>query len=378
MQKRLDKLVRSATAKNRDDRLSSVKAMRDEIVSILEESDYLEQRAFAGRQKTQLALMAGFAGLLVLVLGIYLFNHYFLEKKPEPSPGPVVQQQTTFTILPRGAVDFDFESTNPTIVPQADAGGEMPESIFGSDVMVLRFIPGGEVTVAMEQADTPDRQKVERTMQVQGFYMDETKINNTLFVEFLHETDGLEVSEQAVWRDGQLWLLLGEAFEGYEPIIYRESDGKFRITPGTESNPVVQVTPLGALAYARYHGRDLPTMAQWTRALQAGRDEPPAPVTEPAEEPASHMHDMSQAGSLEASSMQSATTPPPNNLGIRGLGRNVNEWTIAITDEGAVEFHIHGGIGEEGHEKSYLIRRPWEAFSSVGFRTVLNLPPVEQ
>lgn len=379
MQKRLDKLIRSATARNRDDRLSTVKAMRDEIVSMIGESDEGRQKIKAYRQKTQIIFMGVFAGLMVLVVGFFLLNHFFFETKPGPD-GAVQPQvgRAALSILPSGAVQFEFATSNPTSIPRVGGDGDLPDSIFGSDVMIMRHVPGGEVTVAMEQPGTPDRRKVEKVMQVAGFYMDETKINNTLFVEFLHELEGLEVREQAVWRDGRLWLLLGEVYEGYEPIVYRE--GKFRITPGTESNPVVQVTPIGALAYARYHGRDLPTMAQWTRAIQAGRDEAPADVAEPAQEPPSHMHGLPQpqAQTLETTGIGGAATTPPNNLGIRGLGQNVNEWTIALTDDGQVEFHIHGGIGEEGHEKSYLIRRPWEAFSSVGFRTVLNLPPAEQ
>ena len=36
-------------------------------------------------------------------------------------------------------------------------------------------------------------------------------------------------------------------------------------------------------------------------------------------------------------------------------------------------FHIHGGVGELDNRDSFVERQPWEAFSRVGFRTVLNL-----
>lgn len=68
---------------------------------------------------------------------------------------------------------------------------------------------------------------------------------------------------------------------------------------------------------------------------------------------------------------------PANRLGIRGLTSNVNEWTLLENEEGKLQFHIHGGNGELDQPESYLERKPWEAFSGVGFRTVLPLPAKE-
>ena len=51
----------------------------------------------------------------------------------------------------------------------------------------------------------------------------------------------------------------------------------------------------------------------------------------------------------------------------------MNEWTMELSSDEFPVFHIHGGIGELSNMESYLECQPWEAFSSVGFRTVLHL-----
>ena len=65
-------------------------------------------------------------------------------------------------------------------------------------------------------------------------------------------------------------VLLGEVREGYTPILYQE--GKFIISaPQYGERPVVRVTAEGALAYAHYYNRDLPTPAQWSLAIKVGQ-----------------------------------------------------------------------------------------------------------
>ena len=84
------------------------------------------------------------------------------------------------------------------------------------------------------------------------------------------------------------------------------------------------------------------------------------------------MHDQDQrqlAGNQSLSeSPVSVTESPPNQYGIRGLQRNVDEWGILTPIDPPLE----------SKEKKYGVfpgavrRLPWEAFKDVGFRTVLN------
>ncbi len=375
---RLDKVVRNATAKDRNQRTSSIKILRKELEDIIQESAYADSLSTTKKHKKQILLISGVATALLLLLattfGVHLINMESDQGKN--------QTNTTSAVHSTEIFDFGFETTSPTQVPDAARDEPLPEKILGSDGMTLRLVPGGKAQVAIDQPSQPDREHLELIESVSAFYMDETKITNHLYVEFLHNVQDLVINDRTVQKNGQIWLLLGEVREGYEPLVYK--DGKIRIKPGAASNPVVRVTPAGAMAYARFYGRALPTMAQWRRALQAGWSDLRAQGS--AEENADSgmmMHQTSQNQSSERKvterlSIRNVSAFESNQLGIFGLGRNVNEWTIYKPADQQIEFHIHGGLGELGREESYLQRHPWEAFARVGFRTVINVPAKEQ
>ncbi len=375
---RLDKVVRNATAKDRNQRTSSIKILRKELEDIIQESAYADSLSTTKKHKKQILLISGVATALLLLLattfGVHLINMESDQGKNQTNTNSAVHSTEIF--------DFGFETTSPTQVPDAARDEPLPEKILGSDGMTLRLVPGGKAQVAIDQPSQPDREHLELIESVSAFYMDETKITNHLYVEFLHNVQDLVINDRTVQKNGQIWLLLGEVREGYEPLVYK--DGKIRIKPGAASNPVVRVTPAGAMAYARFYGRALPTMAQWRRALQAGWSDLRAQGS--AEENADSgmmMHQTSQNQSSERKvterlSIRNVSAFESNQLGIFGLGRNVNEWTIYKPADQQIEFHIHGGLGELGREESYLQRHPWEAFARVGFRTVINVPAKEQ
>jgi hypothetical protein len=69
---------------------------------------------------------------------------------------------------------------------------------------------------------------------------------------------------------------------------------------------------------------------------------------------------------------------PPNGYGLRGLGSGASEWARGETrteEEG--RFYVLGGLsGERPDTAAPAVKRlPWEAFASVGFRTVLPAGP---
>ncbi|MDZ7760427.1 MAG: bifunctional serine/threonine-protein kinase/formylglycine-generating enzyme family protein [Desulfovermiculus sp.] len=375
---RLDKVIRNATAKDRNHRTSSVKILRKELEDIIQESAYAQTVSTKRKHKKQLLLTAGIGMVLLLLLGAAFGLHLITMESDQ------TQDQTHDVKNAQGAVfesdtfDFGFETTTPTQLPDAAMDAPRPEKILGSDGMTLRLVPGGKAQVVIDQPDQPDREHLELTESVPPFYMDETKITNHLYVEFLHNVSGLVIKDKTVQKNGQIWLLLGEVREGYEPIVYKSE--KFTIKPGAASNPVVRVTPAGAMAYARFYGRTLSTMAQWQRALQTGRSEPLSKGS--AEENADSgmmMHQTRQNESSEESlHIRNVSAFDSNQFGIFGLGQNVNEWTVYKPADQQIEFHIHGGLGELGREESYLQRQPWEAFARVGFRTVINVPAKEQ
>jgi serine/threonine-protein kinase len=378
---RLDKVIRNATAKDRNQRTSSVKALRKELEDIIQESAYADTVSTTKKHKKQILLISGIGIVLLLLLGAAFGLHLITMESDHTEDQTQDMKEGQSAVLETDTFDVGFETTRPSHLPAAAMDEPRPEKILGSDGMTLRLVPGGKAKVVIDQPNQPDREHLELNEFVPPFYMDETKITNHMYVEFLHNINGLIINDYTVRKNGQIWLLLGEVREGYEPLVYK--NGKIRIKPGAASNPVVRVTPAGAMAYARFYGRALPTMAQWWRALQAGSS---ISLSEgPAEDNAdsgmmlnqTNQNQSSKESVTESLRIRNVTASKSNQLGIFGLGRNVNEWTIYRPADQQIEFHIHGGLGELGREESYLQRQPWEAFARVGFRTVINVPEKE-
>jgi formylglycine-generating enzyme required for sulfatase activity len=220
------------------------------------------------------------------------------------------------------------------------------------------LLTGTEVFIPADASMIDKEEQIKETIPVKTIYMDKTKITNHPYVQFLHELEGIEVKNKSVFWKGQIMLFLGESLKDYEPITFNE--GIFRAKPDFATNPVVRVTPFGALAYAHYYGRSLPTSEQWLLAVQADGD-----LTSPETIPSVLLPEKLTMGT----GIQPVIHTTANRVGIQGLRQNVHEWTFILGAEGAPQFYVHGLDNTE----SYLERQPWEAFANVGFRTVLNL-----
>ena len=274
--------------------------------------------------------------------------------------------------------EFDFPGKEPTRLPRVGEGESPPKTIRGSDGMPMRLVPGGETRVFRNNQQSAEEQPAERSVYVPDFYMDQTKVTNHLYVEFLRNVSDLTVRDNTVWRNGRVWLYLDEVRQDYEPIKYQ--NGRFEIASEAVSKPVVRVTALGAMAYAKFYGRSIPSMAQWWRAYQGGGV---GEAPEARQSPSSQHNMMMEEhmGGQEVPGMETDEDGPirnvsataANSLGIHGLGENVNEWTMAVSGKKRIELHIHGGVGKLDRREFYLKRQSWEGFANVGFRTAIEL-----
>ena len=388
--KSIDRIIQSTTAEELDERTGSVEEMRRALVAALETAnqpgDATKRSDSQGTSRRPALFTAtnwirGGIVLGAFLLALLSFWYWYESgslRKPDTLPAE--------SALTEGDLAKDSLSEKR----------EASKTLEGKDGVTLDLVPGGRQTFpGYYGADSG------ATIDVRPFYMDETRVTNHQYVEFLNKVHSrIRVENGVVQSEGTILLLLGEAFEGYEPIIFR--DGNFRVNnPAHASCPVLRVTVYGALAYARFYGRRLPTEAEWLYALLKGSEPQkrfPGSASQPTEkagtessmnEMMAHMYEGVEApapGSVDLSPMP----PPvmlsePNAFGIRGLNEKIGEWALRRSEASSqakkdeVQYVILRGAAV-GKSKgtispSVIARQPWEAFGDVGFRCVLSPAP---
>jgi serine/threonine protein kinase len=394
--KSLDRIIQAATAEERDERPGSVKEMKNAILETLSTAvpigesrrhpDPSSPRQFFSVLSPKKQFWGGFilAAILLALLGFWHWHQ--MEGSKEYAP--FFQKSQIETKRP----GEEAKSLVPgkTGFPPS---GSLPKTLQGKDGVTLGLIPGGKFT--FPQGFGADSGK---TVNVNAFYMDETRVTNHQYVQFLNGVlSKIRVENGVVEGDGTIWLLLGQIFEGYEPIVYRA--GEFFVNkPEHASCPVLRVTGYGALAYARFYGRRLPSEAEWLYALLQGAEPKKGPsgsVSETAgkagtensmNEMMTHIYEGVEApppGSVVLSPF-----PPPvmlsksNAFGIRGLNEAIGEWalwrreTSSNAKNNEVQYVILRGAvvgqSQETISPSVIQRQPWEAFGDVSFRCVLS------
>ena len=120
--------------------------------------------------------------------------------------------------------------------------------------MVL--IPAGEFLMGSNSGW--DDEKPVHSVYVNAFYMDAYEVTNAEYAVFLNAT-GKHADA------GQVWYDIGS---GWGRIGYVE--GVYRVKAGYERHPVVEVSWYGAMAYAQWVGKRLPTEAEWEKAARGG------------------------------------------------------------------------------------------------------------
>jgi formylglycine-generating enzyme required for sulfatase activity len=212
--------------------------------------------------------------------------------------------------------------------------------------------------------------------------MDEAPVTNHQFVHFLNQNlSALTVAKGVVRQDDEIWLLIGEIFEGYTPIVFR--NGKFDVSQASYASfPVLRVTGYGAAAYARFYGRRLPTLEEFDYAF--GRNEKPEQTTQVDRGTADSvdmekMHGtmiqgQEKKGELTSQNPVNRLSPvsnyPANEYGLRNMGNEFSEWSL---------HNITSGSEKLPADFDYVLmpegvpRKAWEAFEQVGFRTAQNV-----
>jgi serine/threonine protein kinase len=209
------------------------------------------------------------------------------------------------------------------------------------------------------------------------FYMDEQKITNFLFVEFLNIlSENLSVKEGMVRHGDTIIIYIGSGSAEEDSIVYRH--GRFHLKDQRDgSKPVVRVTYHGAHMFAANYGKELLTDKEWEYAYQyhsENIEKIDLVEMEPKDNVSSNMMHSTTVAKIEKSRQ-----PEPV---LDNMGRAFKEW-VRITpavkngqtahppddvyDSGVLD----ATISNEGAQP--LKRFPWEGFADVGFRTKISI-----
>ena len=278
---------------------------------------------------------------------------------------------------------------------------ELSPSIMGEDGSTMLLVPGGDFQVNPVDGNNPKRK-----IRIRPFYMDENKVSNEKFADFLNEVkETLVVDNGVVKSNGQIWFLMGDGTESYEHIIYRH--GRFHLKdPQYAAQPVVRVTWYGALAYAQHFHKQLPTEDQWIFAAYHGRFLGDGALevkksgsnvgnSKPSGDINDHMSHMDYSVEEPSKGIRpdkSRTPEAPilkNPVFPRDMGGEVKEWAIRSNPEYSSAPNSKAPLKPVSNEsiilgkpsllgktkiRSELIsnRYPWEGFPKVGFRCVIG------
>jgi formylglycine-generating enzyme required for sulfatase activity len=263
---------------------------------------------------------------------------------------------------------------------QALINGNMESGGFGPGGTPMVLIAAGEFEMGnMSNEGKPDERPV-HTVYLDAFYMDVYEVTNSQYAGFLNEygknTD--DAGHELLNVSGK-YCLIEKVGDTYKP------------KDGYENHPVVEVSWYGAVAYAQFYGKRLPTEAEWEKAARGGL----VGKQYPWEDNVSHNH-ANYAG-IGGKDDWERTSPvgsfAPNGYGLYNMVGNVSDWCADWYNPGYYAgslkqnpqgpdsgyFRVVRGGGWHLKDPYYLRvtyrsgRPPVDTLSYVGFRCVTGL-----
>jgi eukaryotic-like serine/threonine-protein kinase len=377
--KKLDRVIRTATAEKRSKRYPSVAVFRQAIQEALEdEPAEAPQKDAPGAPQISLWqkpwLIWGGIGLAVILVAAMGLWHLLYE------PDSVQTDTETVAVVVQPAPTAIEAETRPT---EATVSSLPAVSLLGRDGIRMDLVPAGEFGPVGEAASA------ESSLAIPSFYLDEKNVTNYNFVEFLNTLkDKLTIENGVVKRKAQIWFYLGQGTAPYEQIIYEHNRFHLRDT-NFAANPVVRVTWYGAAAYAAHFGKRLPTererryaasldQKQHQKSTSAATDHEGA--SQPASQPELHASHMASLTEKEAASHAKNPATPGKPGATAGV---VKEW-ILQTGDASLKKASNGNLKDSAYASAVIpqgfgaeagpaeFRYPWEGFADVGFRCVMD------
>lgn len=255
------------------------------------------------------------------------FEAYKKMEEPKPVLSPGVIKRPTYEEDPSSI--FHLETTVARYIPKKKEVYDI-EPI--QTEMVV--IPGGEYVRGTDECGRDERPK--HAIRLSSFAMDIHPITNEQFVRFLEAMGGEKDANN------------NDIIRLRESRIKRTA-GKLIIESGYAKHPVVGVTWYGAIAYAKWVGKKLPTEAQWEIAARSGLSDIIYPTGDDIER--------TQANFFSSDTV-SVMSYPPNQFGLYDVAGNVYEWCQDWYDYTYYEVSAQEPDDPEGpHQGVYRVLR---------------------
>ncbi|MCH9609567.1 MAG: Serine/threonine-protein kinase Pkn1 [Chlamydiales bacterium] len=259
---------------------------------------------------------------------VQILKEKLMTKIKQPALAPVInrgsvepppQPEAAVSVAPSFVEKKDLSEA--TAVPFTPVESSVRETMKGRDPVVKEYRPEHSEHLSIEPIETEmvaisggaymrgsnegNRDEAPcHQIQIENFAIDIHSVTNEQFVRFLE-------------------YMGGEKDQNYNDLIRLKDSrvtrtaGKLSIESGYAKHPVVGVTWYGAVAYAKWVGKRLPTEAEWEVVAAGGMENPPYPTGQTIEK-------------NQANFFSSDTTPvmsyAANPYGIYDIVGNVYEW----------------------------------------------------
>lgn len=232
-----------------------------------------------------------------------------IEQSEVPQQEKVhIEEGSLKPVLHHATLERPVHDPDPASVFQVDPNVKQytPEQKENLDIEPIHsemvVIEGGPSARGSNQGNRDEMPRHDIT--IDSFAIDVHPVTNEQYVRFLEVMEGVKDSNH------------NDLINLKESRIHR-SRGKFSIESGYIRHPAVGVTWYGAVAYAKWLGKRLPTEAEWEVACQCHKDN--------AEYPTGHDIEKTQANFF-SSDTTAVMSYPPNDNGIYDMAGNVYEW----------------------------------------------------